>query len=135
EDAERYRVLATVTVERVPELREWVSRKPLLVLENAADWDRVLEVLLWFREHPRCGLYLRQLDIGGVDTKFIESRKALLAELIDILLPPDALDQSAGLRNFELRYGLASKPSQVRFRVLDKRLAIQGLTDLAVPAR
>ena len=42
---------------------------------------------------------------------------------------------AAGQRNFEPRYGLASKPSQVRFRILDGRLAIQGLTDLAVPAR
>ena len=38
-------------------------------------------------------------------------------------------------RNFEPRYGLASKPVQIRFRILDERLAIQGLTDLAVPAR
>ena len=104
------------------------------MVEYADDWERILTVLLWFREHPRCGLYLRQLDIGGVDTKFIEGRKPLLAELLDIVLPAGALDQSAGLRNFEPRYGLASKPSQVRFRILDPRLAIQGLTDLAVPA-
>ena len=114
--------------------RGWHGR-PLTALEYAADWDRILAVLRWFREHPRCGLYLRQLDIAGVDTKFIEGRKPLLAELLDIVLPPEALDTDAGLRNFEQRYGLASKPSQVRFRILDPRLAIQGLTDLAVPAR
>jgi hypothetical protein len=38
-------------------------------------------------------------------------------------------------RTIEPRYGLASKPSQVRFRILDRRLSILGLTDLAVPAR
>jgi len=52
-----------------------------------------------------------------------------------IVLPPEALEAAAGQRTFEARYGLASKPSQVRFRILDGRLAIQGLTDLAVPAR
>ncbi len=116
---------------------ETAARKPLAALQCAASWDRILAVLLWFRSHPRCGLYLRQLDIAGVDTKFIEERKPLLAELLDLVLPPEAFDAgaAAGLRNFEPRFGLASKPSQVRFRILDRRLAIQGLTDLAVPAR
>jgi hypothetical protein len=134
-DAARFRSLAASTLDKLPELAGWLARRPLTALEYAADWDRILTVLRWFREHPRCGLYLRQLDIGGVDTKFIESRKPLLAELLGIVLPPEALDKNAGLRNFELRYGLASKPSQVRFRILDQRLAMQGLTDLAVPAR
>jgi hypothetical protein len=136
-DAARFRALAGSTLERLPELGAWLARRPLTALEYAADWERTLAVLLWFRGHPRCGLYLRQLDIAGVDTKFIEGRKPLLAELLDIVLPPEALGDSgaAGQRNFEARYGLASKPSQVRFRILDGRLAIQGLTDLAVPAR
>ena len=81
-DAERFRSLAAVTAERLPELSDWLARKPLDALEYAADWDRILDVLLWFRAHPRCGLYLRQLDIAGVDTKFIEARKPLLAELL-----------------------------------------------------
>ena len=103
-------------------------------LENAGDWERIIAVLQWFRNHLRSGLYLRQLDIAGVDTKFIEARKVLLAELLDIVLPAETLDATAvGPRNFEKRYGLASKPSQIRCRILDRRFAIQGLTDLAVP--
>jgi hypothetical protein len=88
-----------------------------------------------FAATPGAGSTLRQLDIAGVDTKFIEARKPLLAELLDIVLPPEVIDVTAGQRNFEQRYGLASKPSQVRFRILDPRLSVQGLTDLAVPAR
>src|ERR1039457_3468233 len=135
DDAARFRSLAAITLEKLPELGVWLALRPLTALEYAADWDRVLAVLLWFRGHPRCGLYLRQLDIAGVDTKFIEARKPLLAELLDIVLPPEAIDVTAGQRSFEQRYGLASKPSQVRFRILDPRLSVQGLTDLAVPAR
>ena len=136
DDAARFCRLAALTLRTLPELAAWLARKPLTALQNAADWQRILEVLLWFRAHPRCGLYLRQLDLAGVDTKFIEGRRALLAELLDIVLPPEALDPgAAGQRSFEQRYGLASKPSQVRFRILDPRLSIQGLTDLAVPAR
>ena len=139
DDAARFRSLAAVTLRKLPELGAWLARRPLVALQNAADWERILAVLVWFRGHPRSGLYLRQLDIAGVDTKFIEVRKPLLAELLDIALPPGALGSSAAgaaaQRTFEARYGLASKPSQVRFRILDERLAIQGLTDLAVPAR
>ena len=130
DDAARFRSLAAITLEKLPELGPWLARRPLLALENAADWDRVMKVLVWFRGHPRSRLYLRQLDIAGVDTKFIEGRKPLLAELLDIVILPN---REQG--NFEPRYGLRSKPSQIRFRILDERLAIQGLTDLAVPAR
>jgi hypothetical protein len=135
DDATRFGRVAAITREQLPELTAWLGRKPLMALAHAADWERILAVLRWFRGHPQCGLYLRQLDIAGVDTKFIEGRKVLLAELLDLVLPPEALDAAAaGQRNFEQRYGLASKPSQVRFRILDPRLSIRGLTDLAVPA-
>jgi hypothetical protein len=84
---------------------------------------------------PSSSLYLRQLDIVGVDTKFIENRKTLLSELLDIVLPADAVESTAlGQRNFDTRYGLAPKHPQIRFRILDERLSMQGLTDLAVPA-
>jgi hypothetical protein len=130
EDAMDFRALAQRTLAAFPDLAPWLARKPLAALECAGDWDRVLAVLAWFRAHPRSGLYLRQLDIAGVDTKFIEERKPLLAELLDVVLPP-----APDSRNFEQRYGLALKPPQIRFRILDPRLAISGLTDLAVIPR
>jgi hypothetical protein len=54
---------------------------------------------------------------------------------MDLLLPADAIESghSAG-PSFEARRGLKSKPALIRFRVLDPRLAIAGLTDLTVPA-
>jgi hypothetical protein len=135
DEAERFRSLCDVTLKTLPELAAWLTLKPLVALENAGDWELIMAVLQWFRGHVRSGLYLRQLDIAGVDTKFIEGRKVLLAELLDIVLPAEARGATAvGPRNFEQRYGLASKPSQIRFRILDRRFSIQGLTDLAVPA-
>lgn len=38
-----------------------------------------------------------------------------------------------GAKGFEARYGLSAKPSLVRFRILDDRHAIAGLSDLTVP--
>ena len=130
-EAARFRAVVECTLQVFPELAEWLARRPLTALEAAGEWDRVLAVLAWFRAHPRSGLYLRQLDISGVDTKFIEARKVLLAELLDVVLA----DAAGGSRNFEQRYGLAAKAPQIRFRILDQRLSIAGLTDLAVIPR
>jgi hypothetical protein len=105
------------------------------MLENAADWPRILAVLDWFRDHPSSGLYLRQLDITGIDTKFIEGRRGLLAELLDVVQSMQMNEQLFGRTgSFEQRFGLRNKPPLVRFRVLDDQLAINGLSDITVPA-
>jgi hypothetical protein len=122
----RFKELAQITTGKFPALARWVSRRPLL------DWPRVLAVLAWFRDHPRSSLYLRQVDIPGVDTKFIEARKALLCELLDTVLDRhDDQPTGAAAQTFEQRYGLRSRPPVVRFRVLDSRIAFAGLTDLS----
>ncbi|OBV41641.1 hypothetical protein ASR47_103914 [Janthinobacterium psychrotolerans] len=106
----------------------------MTVLEQSGAWARILAILQWFVAHPRPGLYLRELDIAGVDGKFIETRKALLAELLDQLLPAEAINADAvGARQFEARYGLLAKPALIRFRLLDVRHHIGGLSDLSVP--
>ena len=131
--ANRFAQLASATHEAWPELRGWIERKPMVLLEHADDWEKVLATLAWFRAHPRPGIFLRQLDIAGVDTKFIETRKGLLMELLDIVLPPENVDPLAK-RHFEGRYGLLSKPPLVRFRILDAAHRIGGLSDITVPA-
>lgn len=132
-DADRFDELFALTITRFPALREWLARNPFWMLEEAADWPRVLSVLDYFRSRPRPGLYLRQLEIPDVDTKFIETRKALLAGLLDRVLPEGAIDaQTTGARNFERRYGLRTEAPLVRFRILDPSLYIQGLSDLSV---
>jgi hypothetical protein len=134
ETAERFEALARKTLVVFPALRGWLARKPITMLDHASDWDRILDVLAWFRSHPKSGLYLRQVDVAGVDTKFVEVRKNLLAELLDLVLPQNAVNRSAtGLKGFEARFGLLTKPNLIRFRILDERHAISGLTDLTVP--
>ncbi len=135
QDAERFSRLAALTLDRFPDLADWLARYPMRLLEHAEDWERILAILGWFRDHPRAGLYLRQLDVAGVDTKFIETRRALLSDLLDRVQAPEAIDATfIGARSFEQRHGLAIKPPLVRFRVLDPALRIGGLTDLTVPA-
>jgi hypothetical protein len=133
-DARRFDRLAASTLDAFPCLRPWVGNHPFLLLEHEEGWERVLAVLRWFVAHPRPGIYLRQLDTAGVDTKFIELRKGLFAELLEHVLPSEAiLADAAGPRQFEARYGLLSKPALIRFRLLDAAHHIGGLSDLTVP--
>ncbi|MEJ7807401.1 MAG: DUF3322 domain-containing protein [Telluria sp.] len=133
-DARRFDQLAAATLSAFPQLREWLARRALVVLEQADAWARILAILQWFVLHPTPQLYLRQLDIAGVDSKFIEARKGMLSELLDIVMDPGAVcAPAAGARQFEARYGLLSKPALVRFRILDPAFAIGGLSDLSVP--
>lgn len=112
-------------------LRDWIVAKPFQIFDVAQNRDKVLAVLRWFCEHEDRHLYLRQLDIEGVDTKFIEQHKSLLAQMLDILLPQGQIDETT--KNFENRYGLKSKPALVRFRLLDSKIQAGGYTDFHVP--
>jgi len=133
ETAERFAALARSTIDRFPELGSWLQQRPLKVLEHEGAWERILAVLDWLRANPRSGRFVREIDVPGVDTKFIEARRPLLAELLDLVIPAAAIDLSrSGSGDFEARYGLAAKPALVRFRILDPYLAIHGLTDLTV---
>ncbi|MEN8260457.1 MAG: DUF2220 domain-containing protein [Pseudomonadota bacterium] len=52
------------------------------------------------------------------------------------MLPADAIDQKAtglGGPGFERRYGLRHDQPLIRFRILDKSVAIDGLDDLSLP--
>lgn len=132
-EAERFQRAADATLARFPELRSWIARRPLQLLEQADAWERILAVLDWFQRHPRPGLYLRQLEIPGVDSKFIEQRRGLLTELLDAVLPEAAVDQQAsGVRAFARRYGLRTDSRLIRFRLLDPDLYVAGLSDLSV---
>lgn len=103
----------------------WLEKRPLTALALADEWPRLLTVLAWVRAHPRPGIYLRQVDLPGVDSKFIEAHRSMLAELLDLTLPSDALDPSAtGLAGFARRYGFQDKPLRIRFRLLDPTLAL-----------
>lgn len=120
-----------------PELEDWVRARPLRVLEQGADWPGILAVLDYFARHPVRGRYLRELDIPGVDTKFIETRRELLSELLERTLPEAAIDpQVRGLAHhgFERRFGLRHEEPLIRFRILDPAVAqLGGLSELGVP--
>lgn len=130
--AERFRGLRGQIVEAFPQLGEWITARPLRVLEYDEAWSGLLAVLRWFRAHPCSGLYRRQLEIEGVDTKFIESHRQLLTELLELVLPAEGVVAERGA-SFDRRFGLREKPALVRFRLLDESQHLEGFSDLSVP--
>ena len=130
----KFRELVGAISDAFPQLLDWIAKRPLRVLDHADDWPRLLDVLRWISDHPRPNLYLRQIDAVGVHSKFIEQYRALLIELLDQVLPPEAIDASAGrgVEGFERRYGFRSKPIQIRFRLLSGQTELQGLSDISV---
>ena len=118
--AARFCELVRVTRKLQPQLLDWLAKRPLRALELCEEWSRLLEIVSWVENHPRSGLYLRQVDIPGVHTKFIEANRGVLSELLDLVLPQEAIDQSlSGVSGFAGRYGFRDKPVRVRFRMLD----------------
>lgn len=122
-----------------PALCAWMLQRPQQALALAERWERLLGVVAWLQARPRPGVYLRQVDVPGVDSKFIESHRGVLAELLERALPPEAIEPAAsGVGQFARRFGFLDKPQRIRFRLLDAALpslpGCQGLRDISVDA-
>lgn len=129
-DWERFSAQVSTTRQTHPALLPWLEKRPLQALALSVEWPRLLAVVTWLVEHPRPGVYLRQVDMPGVHSKFIEIHRGVLAELFDLALPADAVDSGkTGISQFSARYGFLEKPTRIRFRVLDPTIRIvPGLT-------
>ena len=121
--------MLNLTQARQPALRTWLARRPLLALTLADVWPLLLDVVSWMQAHPHPGIYLRQMDIPGVHSKFVEAHRGVLCELLDLTLPIKVLEPTAtGVAQFTQRYGFLDKPERIRFRVLDPACSpLQGL--------
>ncbi len=118
--AEQFAALIEQTGDKRPELLPWLTKRPMRAFELAEDWPRLLEIIGWLLQHPRPGIYLRQIDLPGIHTKLIEKHRGVLSELFDLVLPKDFIDERhTGIGGFCRRYGFLDKPLRVRFRMLD----------------
>jgi hypothetical protein len=136
---QRFEALWQRTANGQPSLLAWLTRRPLQAVDLADRWERLLAVVAWVQAHPRPGVYLRQVDAPGVDSKFIEAHRGVLAELLDSALPAGAIDPLAsGAAQFARRYGFLDKPVRIRLRLLDPALpslpGCGGLPDIALDA-
>ncbi|MGT2470769.1 Wadjet anti-phage system protein JetD domain-containing protein [Paraburkholderia terrae] len=137
-DAARFRRLLDQVGLHRPALLPWFLQRPLQALELADECECLMAVVDWIAQHPRPGIYLRQVDIAGVHSKFIERRRGVLTEWLDLVLPIEVISADrSGSAQFAARYGFLEKPVRIRFRVLDASLPIlrgAALPDISVDA-
>ncbi|MGD8115056.1 MAG: DUF3322 domain-containing protein, partial [Sphaerochaetaceae bacterium] len=126
----------TETVRRKDErLYEWAMGHPIKLLETSSDLDRLLLLWEWMIGHPRAGIYLRQIDVPMIDTKFTEKHKQILYQWLNITADKNHIDENhRGVAQFERRFGFKDKPELVRFRLLDPRLYYRGCEDISIPS-
>ena len=129
-DAEQFAAQVAITRQAQPGLLPWLEKRPLQALALADEWPRLLAVVAWRKAHPQPGIYLRQVDVPGVHSKFIEAHRAVLAELLDLALPADQVDATkTGVAQFAARYGFREKPQRIRLRVLDPAMRVLAGTE------
>jgi hypothetical protein len=129
----RFQELHAVTVSLSPGLAAWMRTHPMKTLEHSDHWTELIETVLWIGRHATPDTYLRQVDVPGVDTKFIERHKGILATLLDQHLPSTRVNTEAPRSDLASRYGLQHKPGYVRLRRLDGQ-TVGGFTELTVRA-
>lgn len=116
---------------RWPALAGKLSRYfDLLADYREADYRRLVDMIAWISTHPASGLYPRQLPVAGLDSKWLESRKGLLSELVGTVL-----GESHGNGDFFQRCGLKAPPQLIRLCLLDSdfRKRAGGLSDISAP--
>lgn len=119
-ERERFNAQLYATQQSHPAIMSWLERRPMRALELSAEWPRLMAVVSWLIAHPRPGIYLRQVDLPGIHSKFIEHHRNVLIELLDLALPVGAINHDkVGTSQFAARYGFLDKPLRIRFRLLD----------------
>ncbi|GAA0452896.1 hypothetical protein Aca07nite_67850 [Actinoplanes capillaceus] len=115
----RFTDLLTHTRSTAPLLADMIAAQPHKVLVHEADWIQLLRTALWIEANATPQTYLRQIDVPGVDTKYIEQRRTILADILDRLLPDQRIDRTQPPANFAARYRMRTKPAYIRLRLLD----------------
>lgn len=129
----QFKQLCKQTLSQFPELRPFLEKHPNLPLAEAKHWGKLLAICDYLKQNTQPGCYIRELDLPNIDTKFIEKHKKVLMILLNVILPKEAVNQSAqGLANhgFERRFGFKYDEPLIRFRHLDP--AQKNYTDISV---
>ena len=124
-------------------------RYGVLASESDADFERLFALLEWLDLNPRSGLYVRQLPVVGVDTKWIDRhRRRVVSDMLrrirgapEVLLvdtsgesDPDDVDSLlvAGTADFHQLCGLRKPAPRLRLLVLCPKLRANtaGLRDI-----
>ncbi|HEY5304455.1 MAG TPA: Wadjet anti-phage system protein JetD domain-containing protein [Acidimicrobiales bacterium] len=107
------------TVEKVPSLVSWVVAHPFSAVARQHIWRDVLATVIWVANNTSKVVYLRQIDVEGIDTKFVEQNRKLLDDLLSVVLPEHRIDPDYSAADFARRFRFRAKPSYTRLRLLN----------------
>ncbi|MFA9274081.1 MAG: Wadjet anti-phage system protein JetD domain-containing protein [Candidatus Aquirickettsiella gammari] len=131
-EEKQFIAIISSTQDTHPELLAWLQKRPLQAISLHQEWSRLLAIVTWMKQHPQPGIYVRQIDIAGVHSKFIETHRRVIGELLDLTLPLNAINRECtGVNQFAARYYFLDKPQRLRFRSLDTNLNLIDGTKLA----
>ena len=104
-----------------------------LAYADELEHGRLADVLAELSSGRNAGLYLRQLPISGIDSKWIEANRTRVTDLLRPLLSGDAGEDVTG--DLWTIAGLCREPALLRLRLLDPRLRalVGGLGDIGAP--
>lgn len=119
-------LLAQAQAQGLPAVRDWAAANPIKALGHAGRWSALLATVAWIERHQRPDLYVRQVDVPGVDTKFIEANRAILTDLLEVTLDPARIEQAAPRTDFVRRFRFEPKPEYIRARTLDPSATLIG---------
>lgn len=119
--------------ERIPKLNDWIDKNTSKVIDNIGKWNDILKICEYFQKNTKPNLYIRELSIE-IHTKFIEENKGTLKQLLDFLLPNEAIRKDES--EFEKRFYLRYDEPLIRVRALDQSLLAKynlSFSDFSIP--
>ena len=105
-EVRRYDEILAVTAD-TKVVRDWVGRHPHRALAVGREWPGLLAAYRWLDAERGSGRYLREISAPGVDTKFVEQNRPVLAQL---------LGAPSSAPGFLGSLGLRARPETVRLR-------------------
>lgn len=105
-----------------PQVRAWIIDHPHDALGLGADMPQLIAAYVWLDSHRQSNRYLREISAPGVDTKFAERHRPVLAAMLGV---------SSTALGFLADLGLRPKPRLVRLRPAPSLGLPAALTELA----
>lgn len=138
DDYQQWLETANLISNKMPALKSFIIKFPQKMVVHLPDWPGILDVSAHFLVYEKSNQFIRQLEIPGIDTKFIEDHKRIL---LDVALwikahHHEQIAQKITTENFENYFGLFREEPRLRFRLLDPQSALLygGLRDIEAPA-
>ena len=122
---ERYKTM----VQQWPTLTDALPKYYSVLADyNDTNFHRITRMLSWICANPNSRLYPRQIPVAGIDSKWLESHKGLVCELVSVI-------QGTADHDFYKICGLKSQPQLIRMRILDPEIRNQlgGFGDICTP--